>query len=120
MWFNIPFQFTLDQAHANSYWRKTICLQHMRAKVCREVHNYRHNISSIYFVLTQYSLHFCSYNLRKHHEIHKRDTQNEPLKNYKCLVCPQTFISREKLNKHLVQAHQAIETSIPLNGFYVA
>ncbi|XP_055305596.1 zinc finger protein 311-like [Sitodiplosis mosellana] len=56
------------------------------------------------------------YNLTTHQKTHERD-QGEPLKHYKCLVCPETFIRREKLDDHLVQAHQAIETSISLGVF---
>lgn len=69
-----------------------------------------------YYSRNSPSLSIFRYNLKTHLKTHEKD-QEEPPKNYKCLVCPQAFIRREKLNEHLFQAHQAIETSIPLDVF---
>lgn len=38
-----------------------------------------------------------------------------PLKEYKCLICPEKFTRRSKLNDHLTHAHGAINCSLPLN-----
>lgn len=61
---------------------------------------------------------FFRYNLKTHQRTHEKEHGELP-KNYKCLICPQLFVRREKLNEHLVQAHQAIETSIPLDVFSI-
>lgn len=48
--------------------------------------------------------------MKTHYNTHHRD-QNE-LKNFKCLICPESFFRREKLNEHLKLMHEAaIETT---------
>lgn len=55
--------------------------------------------------------HFISrYNMKTHYNTHHRD-QNE-VKSFKCLICPEAFFRREKLNEHLKLMHEAaIETT---------
>lgn len=44
--------------------------------------------------------------MNTHYKTHQKE-QKELSKPYKCLICPETFIRREKLNEHLSHVHQA-------------
>lgn len=43
--------------------------------------------------------------MKTHRKTH-HNVQNE-VKTFKCLICMESFIRRDKLNEHLMQTHQA-------------
>lgn len=43
--------------------------------------------------------------MKTHRNTHRK-VKNE-VKSFKCLICPEKFLRREKLNEHLRQVHEA-------------
>lgn len=109
-----PVTYEHIQERSHLHARHVDKSSHKGIKLLIDTEKYLHGSYS-----RNFSLLIFRYNLKTHQKIHEKD-QGESPKNYKCLVCPQVFVRREKLNEHLVQAHQAIETSIPLDVFSIA
>lgn len=51
------------------------------------------------------------YNMKTHCNTHHKD-QSAP-KNYKCLICAESFNRRDKLNEHLKLMHEAAIETMP-------